>query len=117
LGRRETFLFKIAIQRASLWHSHVYMYYIPNLFISPTFLFSTLVVFLWWVQQVQKFYIHSRIESISSIFTFFISLLYPPPPFSVLPLAWPVFHSCPSFLRCLLISEIFACTHIVRKSM
>jgi hypothetical protein len=36
----------------SLWHFHVYMYYNPNWFISSSFLFSTLVPFLWWFCQV-----------------------------------------------------------------
>jgi hypothetical protein len=29
------------------------------------------------------------------IFIFFTSFFYPPPLVSVLPLVWPVFHSCP----------------------
>jgi hypothetical protein len=45
-------LFKIAIQVVSLWHFHVYMYYIPNRFIVSIFLLSTLVPFLKWFQQV-----------------------------------------------------------------
>jgi hypothetical protein len=63
-------LFKIATQRVSMWHFHVYMYYNPNWFISSIFLLSTLVSFLWWFQQFLKFYIHSCTESTSTIFTF-----------------------------------------------
>jgi hypothetical protein len=44
-------LFKIATQGVSLRHFHVYMYYNLNWFISPIFLLSTLVPFLWWFQQ------------------------------------------------------------------
>jgi hypothetical protein len=46
-------LFKIAIQGVSfLWHFYVYMYYNLSWFIPSSFLFSTLVPFLWWFQQV-----------------------------------------------------------------
>jgi hypothetical protein len=45
-------LFKIATQGVSLWHFHVNMYYNLNWFISSIFLLSTLVPFLWWLQQV-----------------------------------------------------------------
>jgi hypothetical protein len=38
-------LFRIAIQGVSLWHFHVYMYCIPDWFISSIFLLSTLVPF------------------------------------------------------------------------
>jgi hypothetical protein len=47
-------LLKIATQRTSLWHFHVYMYYSPILFISSIFLLSTLVPFLWLFQPVLK---------------------------------------------------------------
>jgi hypothetical protein len=40
-----------------------------------------------------------------TIFTFFTSFLYPLLPISALPLAWPVFHSCPSLFRCLLVVQ------------
>jgi hypothetical protein len=46
------YLFKIAIQGVSLWPFHVYMYCNPNCFICSIFLLSTLVPFLWWLQQV-----------------------------------------------------------------
>jgi hypothetical protein len=49
--KRHFCLFKIAIQRVSLWHFHAYMYYNPNWFIS-IFLLSTLVPFIQWFQQV-----------------------------------------------------------------
>jgi hypothetical protein len=49
------------------------MYYNPNWFISSIFLLSTLVPFLWWFQQVLKFYIYSCIGSTSTIFTFLVS--------------------------------------------
>jgi hypothetical protein len=45
-------LFKIVTQGVSLWHSHEYIYYDANWFISSVFLLSTLVPFLWWFQQV-----------------------------------------------------------------
>jgi hypothetical protein len=41
-------LFKITIQGISLWHFHVYMYYILNWFVLSIFLLSTLFPFLWW---------------------------------------------------------------------
>jgi hypothetical protein len=44
-------LFKIATQRVFLWHFHVYMYCNTHWLIYSTFL-STLVFFLWWLQQV-----------------------------------------------------------------
>jgi hypothetical protein len=50
--KKMTFLFQIATQGASLRHFHIYMYYNPNRFISSTFLLSTLVSLLWWLQQV-----------------------------------------------------------------
>jgi hypothetical protein len=45
-------LFKIAIQRVSLWHFHEYMYYNLNCFNSCIFLLPTLVPFLWWFWQL-----------------------------------------------------------------
>jgi hypothetical protein len=45
-------LFKIAVQGASLWHFHVYVYYNLNWFMPSIFLLSTLVPFLWWFHQV-----------------------------------------------------------------
>jgi hypothetical protein len=42
----KTFLFKIAMHGVSLWHFCIYLYYIPNWFISSIFLLSTLVPFL-----------------------------------------------------------------------
>jgi hypothetical protein len=56
------YLFKIITHEVSLWYFHVPMYYNPNLFISSSFLLSTLIL-LWWFLQVWKFYIHSWIES------------------------------------------------------
>jgi hypothetical protein len=38
-------LYNTAIQAVSLWHFHLYMYWILNLFIPFSFLFSTLVPF------------------------------------------------------------------------
>jgi hypothetical protein len=68
-GRKETFLFKIAKQRVPFWYSHVYMY-VSQIGSSPSiFLLSTLVL-LWWFQHI-----HSCIESVSPIFTFFTSFL------------------------------------------
>jgi hypothetical protein len=72
-------LFKIAIQGVSLWHFHVYVHCNPNLFISFIFLLSSLVSFLWWLQQVQKFCIYSCIEKTSTTFTCLTSFFYPPP--------------------------------------
>jgi hypothetical protein len=66
------------------------MYYNPNWVIS-IFLLSTLVPFLWWFQQVQKFYIHSCIGSESIILTFLASFFYPPSLVCDLLLAWLVF--------------------------
>jgi hypothetical protein len=40
------------MQGVSLWHLHVYMYNNPNVFMPSIFLLSTLVPFLWWLQQV-----------------------------------------------------------------
>jgi hypothetical protein len=45
-------LFKIVVESVSLWHIHVYMYYNTSWFILSIFLLSTLVLFLWWFQQV-----------------------------------------------------------------
>jgi hypothetical protein len=50
--RRHFCLYKIATQGVSLWHFHVYMYYYLNWFIPSIFLLSTLVPFLWWLDQV-----------------------------------------------------------------
>jgi hypothetical protein len=72
--KRHFCLLKISIQRVLLWKFHVYMYYNPNWFIPSIFLLSILVLFLWWFQQVLKFYIYSCIESISPIFNFFLFL-------------------------------------------
>jgi hypothetical protein len=47
-------LFKITIQDVSLWYFHVYIFWNPNLFIPFIFLLSTLVPFLWWLQQIKK---------------------------------------------------------------
>jgi hypothetical protein len=58
----------------SLWHFHIYMYYSWKWFIS-IFLLSSLVPFLWWFQQILKFYIHSCIGNTSTIFTLLISSL------------------------------------------
>jgi hypothetical protein len=44
--------------------------------------------FLKWLQQDSIFYIHTFVESTSTIFTF----LYPPPPAITLPLMWSVLH-------------------------
>jgi hypothetical protein len=41
-----------------LWYFHVYVYYSLMWFIS-LFLLSTLIPFLWFFQQAQKFYVHS----------------------------------------------------------
>jgi hypothetical protein len=59
-------------------HFLVYMYYSPVWFIS-IFLLSTLAPFLWYFPWVKIFYIHSCIESTSTIFTFLISFFYSPP--------------------------------------
>jgi hypothetical protein len=50
--KRHFCLFNIATQGVSLWHFHIYMYYNLNWFIPSIFLLSTLVLFLWWLQQV-----------------------------------------------------------------
>jgi hypothetical protein len=42
---------------------------------SSNLFFSTIVLFLWWLQQVLKFYIHSCIQSTSTIFTCLTSFL------------------------------------------
>jgi hypothetical protein len=44
--KRHFCLYKIALQTISWWHSHVYMHYNLNWFISSIFLLSTLVPFL-----------------------------------------------------------------------
>jgi hypothetical protein len=62
--------------------------------VSPLFFFlSTLVLLLWWFQQFKKVYIHSCIESTSTIFTFLTSFFYPTYLVCDLPLAWSVFHN------------------------
>jgi hypothetical protein len=55
------------------------MYYCPIWFTSSIFLLSTLDFFLCWFQSDQKFYIHSCIESTSTIFTFLMSFFYSAP--------------------------------------
>jgi hypothetical protein len=80
-----------------LWYFHVYMYYNPNWFIS-IFLHSTLVPFLWWFQLVWECYIHSCIESMSTIFKFLVSFFSPTPPVHDLPLVQPVFHQIAVFV-------------------
>jgi hypothetical protein len=86
-------LLKTVIQGVSLPHFHVYMYYVPNWFISFVFLLSTLVIFLWLFPQVLKCYVHSFTKSISTTFTFLTSFFCPPSPVSDLLIAWPVFHN------------------------
>jgi hypothetical protein len=68
---------KMTFLSVSFPHVRACVYCIPNWFISIFFL-STLVPFLWWFQQVKKFYIHSCIDSTSTIFTFLISFFYTP---------------------------------------
>jgi hypothetical protein len=50
--KRHFYLNKTAIQGVSRWHFHVHMYYNPNWFTLSIFRLSTLVLFLWWFQQV-----------------------------------------------------------------
>jgi hypothetical protein len=45
-------MFKIATQRILLWHFHVYVYYNLICFLPCISLFSIIVTFLWWLQQV-----------------------------------------------------------------
>jgi hypothetical protein len=52
--KRHFCLFKISLQGFSLWQFHVYMYYNLNWFMPFIFLFSALVPFLWWFQQVKN---------------------------------------------------------------
>jgi hypothetical protein len=66
LKKRHFCLHKIALQGISLWHFHVYMYYNLNWFIPSIFLLFTLVLLLWWFQQVLKFYIHSNMVTVGS---------------------------------------------------
>jgi hypothetical protein len=85
-------------KRVSVWHFHLYMSYIPNWSIPSVFLLSTIVPSLWLFQQVWKFFMHSCIENISTIFTFLTFFFYPPPsPISNLPLVCPAFHNITSF--------------------
>jgi hypothetical protein len=69
--------YKIAIQRVSLWHIHIFVYYNSNWFISSVFPISTLVSFLRW------FHIHSCIESTSTTFTLTSCLSHMWPPLSM----------------------------------
>jgi hypothetical protein len=84
--KRHFYLFMISIQRISLWHFHGCMYCIPNWFIPSIFLLFTLVL-LWWFKNILKLNIHSCIENISPISTFFTSFFYLLPPIRALPLA------------------------------
>jgi hypothetical protein len=81
-----------------LWHFHVYMYYNPNWFIFSIFLHSTLLPSLWWFQLIYKFYIHSCIESTSTIFTFLFSFFYPISLVGDLPLVWPILYNIVIFV-------------------
>jgi hypothetical protein len=75
--KRHFWLLQIATWGVSLWHFHVYMDYSPIWFISSIFLLSTLVPFLWWLQMLYKFYIHSYMQSTSTILISFTSFFYP----------------------------------------
>jgi hypothetical protein len=73
------------------------VYYNTNCFIYFIFLHITLVPFLWWIQPVLTFYIHSCIETtIDHIRLNF--LLLPYPSLCDFPLLWPVFHSIAIFV-------------------
>jgi hypothetical protein len=58
-----------------MWYFHVYMYYNPNWFISPIFLHSTLVLFLWCLADLRFLY-SPCIESTSIIFNFLVIFFY-----------------------------------------
>jgi hypothetical protein len=90
--------FKIATQGVSLWHFHLFVYYSLIWFISSIFLLSTLILFLWWFWLVLKVYIHSCIESTSTIFTFLASFFYSALRIYDLPLVWPVLHNIAVFI-------------------
>jgi hypothetical protein len=89
------------------------MYCITNWFIPSIFLLCTLVPLLWWFQQVWILYIHSCIESSSTIFMFFTSFFYPPSVVCNFPLLWLIFHSRPSLFKCLFIFQWDFCLGII----
>jgi hypothetical protein len=88
---------KVVTQGVSLWYFHVYMYYNPNWFVSPIFLHSTLVPFLWWLQTVYDCYILSCIESLSTIFIILTSFYFTTFIYDLF-LVWPVFHNIAVFI-------------------
>jgi hypothetical protein len=88
-----------------LWHFHVYKYCIPNWFIPSTLHFSPFYLspLLMVISTDLKILYSFLLESTSTIFTFFTSSFYFPCLVNALPLAWSVFHSCPSLFRSLFI--------------
>jgi hypothetical protein len=113
---KKTLLFKIVVQKVSLWHFHmyIYMYYIPNWFTLSIFL-STLVPF-WCDFNKFKYSIFILVLKVHQPY------IHSLPHVNALPLAWPTFHSCPSLFRCLycsvrFLSWYYTCICIVLKSM
>jgi hypothetical protein len=92
------FEIKIATQGVSLWYFHAYMCYTHNWFVSTNYLHSTYSFSYGGFSQFRNLYIHSCIETISSIFKFLVSFFYPTPPVHDLHLLWPVFHNIAAFV-------------------
>jgi hypothetical protein len=79
---------------------------------SPLFL-PYLFPFLKYVHRVSMLHIHTWIEHTSTIFTLVYPLHLPSPLTSSLPLTWPIFQSCLSFFKCLIILQWGFCLGIL----
>jgi hypothetical protein len=99
-GREVMFLLEYdSYMGASLWYFHIYMYCTLIWIIPSIILLFPPIPFLKWLWQVLVSHIVECIEITSHK----ITLLYTSLLSSILPLPWPVLHSCLSLFNCLLI--------------
>jgi hypothetical protein len=87
----------MVVQGVSLWHSRVCTMYPSKVY--PLH-YSPSLPFLKWLWQFLMSHVHTCIENTSII----VTLLYPPPPTSVVPL-WPVLDFYPSLFKCVFIAQ------------
>jgi hypothetical protein len=99
-------LFKISIQGVSLWHFHV-LY--PKLVHPLHFLLSTLSSFF----MVISIGLNILYSFLYRKYINHIHLLLPSLSIGALLLAWPVFHSCLSLLRCLFVVQWDFCLGVI----
>jgi hypothetical protein len=87
------------------------MYYIPNWFLPSFFSFLSLSHLMVISSKLNILYSFLYRKYINHIHLIFLLLTLPHP--KILPLSWPVFHSCPSLLRCLFIVQWDFCLGII----